>query len=112
MIYIGTLRTFSVLFILIACAAIATRLMKLNTASRTLWYGLAGALCGYALAPLVGALAGSVPHIMIEPRYFVRPFMGCIAPSALLLAYMTSFCGIFIGFLAGGFIGFRSNLAS
>jgi hypothetical protein len=112
MIYIGTLRMFLVPFLLLACAALATRLMKFDSASRTLWYGLTGALCGYALAPLVGALVGSVPHIMIEPRYFVETYMGCIAPFGLLLAYMTSFCGIFIGFLVGGFIGFRSSLPS
>jgi|SRR5689334_6996003 len=111
MIYIGTLRTFLVPFILIGCAAIATRLMKFSTASRSLSYALLGALAGYALAPLVGALAGFLPHVMIEPYYFVHTFVGCIAPSALFLAYLTSFCGVFVGFLVGGFIGFRSNLA-
>ena len=110
MIYIGTLRILSVPFILIACAAVAARLMKSNVASRSLWYALAGALTGYGLGPLLGALAGSVPHVMIEPRYFVETFMGCIAPSALLMAYMTSFFGILVGFLVGGFIGFRSSL--
>ena len=84
--------------------------MKLDVASRTLSYGLVGTLAGYALAPLVGALVGSVPRVLIDPRYFVRPFMGCIAPFPLFLAYMTSFCGIFLGVLAGGFIGFRSSL--
>jgi hypothetical protein len=111
MIYIGTLRMFSVPFILIGCAAIATRLLKFNTASRSLWYALGGALAGYALAPLIGALVGSVPHVMIEPRYFVETYMGCIAPFGLFLAYLTSVSGTFIGFLVGGFIGFRSSLA-
>jgi hypothetical protein len=112
MIYIGTLRMFLVPFLLLGCAALATRLMNFNTASRILWYGLAGALCGYALAPLIGALSGSVPHVMIKPRYVIETFIGCISPAGLFLAYMTSFCGIFIGFLVGGFIGFRNNLPS
>jgi hypothetical protein len=111
MTYIGTLRMFLVPFILISCAAIATRLLKFHTASRSLSYGLLGALAGYAVAPLVGALVGSVPHVMIEPRYFVETYMGCIAPAGLLIAYITSSFGILVGFLVGGFIGFRSCLA-
>jgi len=103
---------FLVPFILIGCAALATRFLKFESASRSLSFGLLGALAGYALAPLLGALLGSVPHVMIEPRYFVETYIGCIAPSTLFTAYLTSFCGIMIGFLAGGFVGFWSSLPS
>jgi len=94
-------------FALIGCAALVTRLTKFDVASRCLTHGLLGSFAGYVIAPLVGALVGSVPSVMIEPRYFIRPFMGCIAPSALFLACTTLILGILLGFATGGYIGFR-----
>ena len=107
MIYIGALHMFWLPFALIGCAALATRLMKFHVASRCLSHGLLGSIAGYVIAPLVGALVGSVPSVMIEPRYFTRPFMGCIAPAALFLACTTSILGVLLGFAIGGYIGFR-----
>lgn len=101
---------FLVPFLLIGIAALATRLMKFDSASRSLCYGLVGAFAGFALAPLIGALVGSVPHVMIEPRYFVETYIGCISPYGLLKAYLTSFFASLVGFLLGGFIGFRGSL--
>lgn len=107
MIYIAVLRVFWWLFVLIGGAAIATRLMKFRAASRCLAYGLAGSLAGYLLAPLLGALVGLVPTVMIDPQYFTRPFVGCIAPFAAFLTCVTSFSGVLLGFVAGASIAFR-----
>jgi hypothetical protein len=110
MIYIGALHMFSLPFGLISCIAVATRLLNLKTTSRSLAYGLVGSVGGYALAPPIGALVGLVPSVMIEPQYFIHPFYGCIAPTALGLACVTSFSGVVVGFVAGSYIGFRSRI--
>ena len=51
-------------FALIGCAALATRLTKFDVASRCLTHGLLGSFAGYVIAPLVGALVGSVMAVV------------------------------------------------
>jgi hypothetical protein len=101
---------FWLFFLLIGCAAIAARLMKLNATSRCLAHGLIGSVAGYMLAPLVGVVVGLVPSVMIEPQYFTGSFIGCIAPFALFLACITSASGVLLGFFVGGYIGFRRRI--
>src|SRR5436190_11423889 len=102
MIYIGALRMLWLFFVLVACAIVATKLFRLNTAARYLSYGLAGSVAGFMAAPVFGALVGFVPSVMIEPQYFLHAFIGCIAPFAVFLACMNSITGVLLGFFAGG----------
>ena len=96
-----------ILFVLLACAAIAAGLLKSKAATRCLIGALLGSLAGYLLAPLLGTLVGLVPSVMIEPQYFTRPFCGCIATWPLFLACMTAVSGVLLGLVAGAYIGFR-----
>ncbi len=107
MIYIGLLRIFWPVLVLLGCAAIAARLLRLKAAGRILKCGLIGSFAGYLLTPVIGASVGVVPPVMIEPWYLVHPFIGCIAPGPLGLACMFSAAGVVLGFLAGGCIYFR-----
>jgi hypothetical protein len=107
MIYIGAFRMFWIFFLLLACAIMAGSVLKYKAATRGLVGALLGSLGGYFLAPLVGALLGNVPTIMIEPYYFTHPFYGCIAPWPLLLAWVTSISGTLLGLFAGTYMGFR-----
>jgi len=109
MIYIAALRMLWLLFVLIGSAAIVTRLMRLNVASRCLTLGLLGSAAGFLISPLVGALLGSVLSVMLEPQYFFRPFNGCIAPFTLFLAFMTSISGVLLGLAGGAYIGIRKR---
>jgi hypothetical protein len=109
MIYVEALRMFWPVFLLLGFAAITVEILGYKTAARCLVGGLLGSVVGYVFAPLIGTLFGSVPGVMIEPQYFTQPFRGCIAPSALFLACMTSISGVLLGFFAGSYIGFRGR---
>lgn len=104
MIYVGTLRMFWLPFVLVGFAAIALRIGGRKAASRFLAHGFVGAIGGFVIAPLVGALVGSVPLVMIQPQYFFRPFIGCIAPAALFLASMTCISGVLLGFAGATYV--------
>ena len=49
---------FWVPIVLIGCATVVTRLMKLHRASGCLVHGLIGSAAGFVLAPLIGVLVG------------------------------------------------------
>jgi hypothetical protein len=107
MIYIGAFRMFWIWFFLLACAAVFCRFMKSKGATHCLVGALFGSFCGFVLAPLLGALLGSVPTLMIEPYYFTHPFYGCIAPWPSLLACVTLILGTIVGLFVGAYAGLR-----
>jgi len=94
-------------FLLAGCAAIVARLISRKAASRCLIFGLLGSFAGIAIAPLAGVLVGSVASIMVEPRYFIHRFVGCISPFAIFLAYTTLIAGALLGCAGGAYIAIR-----
>ena len=102
MLYIATFPTFLIALTILTVLAICFDLaFGYRKGARWAFSGAIGSFAGYAIAPLMGALIGLVPKVMVEPQYFFTRYYGCIAPDILPIALLIPFAGSLLGFVAG-----------
>lgn len=101
MIYRGTVFPFMSFAIGLLAIGVCLWLFDFRAASRRVFFGAAGSCVGYLVAPCVAVAVDVIPSVLIEPRYFREPFIGCISPVAGFMASLTSLLGTLLGCAIG-----------